>query len=175
MISALRQPMSKTTAAMHIKVFTAGGTIDKIYFDANSEFKVGEPQITDLLREANVGFDYSIESLLQKDSLEMTDADRDSIRLAVEQSDCERILITHGTDTMAETSRVLLGVEGKTVVLTGSMQPARLRVSDAIFNIGYAIAALQHLEHGVYIAINGRVFDPRHVHKNWEQQRFEAD
>jgi L-asparaginase len=160
---------------MKIKIFTAGGTIDKIYFDANSEFRVGEPQIGDLLREANVGFDYSIDSLMRKDSLEMTDGDREQIREAVERCADEHILITHGTDTMAETSRALVGIEAKTVVVTGSMQPARLRVSDAIFNIGYAIAALQHLDHGVYVAINGQVFDPRHVHKNWEQQRFEVD
>jgi L-asparaginase len=175
MISTLRQPMSARSTAMKIKVFTAGGTIDKIYFDANSEFKVGEPQIGDLLREANVGFDYSIESLMRKDSLEMTEADREHIREAVARCETEHILITHGTDTMAETSRALVGIEAKTVVLTGSMQPARLRISDAIFNIGYAIAALQHLDHGVYVAINGQVFDPRHVHKNWEQQRFEVD
>jgi L-asparaginase len=167
--------MSARSTAMKIKVFTAGGTIDKIYFDANSQFKVGEPQIGDLLREANVGFDYSIESLMRKDSLEMTEADREYIRKAVDRCDDERILITHGTDTMAETSRALVGIEAKTVVLTGSMQPARLRVSDAIFNIGYAIAALQQLDHGVYIAINGQVFDPRHVHKNLQQQRFEVD
>jgi L-asparaginase len=175
MISTLRQPMSARSTAMKIKVFTAGGTIDKIYFDANSQFKVGEPQIGDLLREANVGFDYSIESLMRKDSLEMNEADREYIRKAVDRCDDERILITHGTDTMAETSRALVGIEAKTVVLTGSMQPARLRVSDAIFNIGYAIAALQQLDHGVYIAINGQLFDPRHVHKNLQQQRFEVD
>ena len=175
MINSLRQPMPVRSTAMKIKVFTAGGTIDKIYFDANSQFKVGEPQIGDLLREANVGFDYSIESLMRKDSLEMTEADREYIRKAVDRCDDERILITHGTDTMAETSRALVGVEAKTVVLTGSMQPARLRVSDAIFNIGYAIAALQQLDHGVYIAINGQLFDPRHVHKNLQQQRFEVD
>jgi L-asparaginase len=175
MISTLRQPMSARSTAMKIKVFTAGGTIDKIYFDANSQFKVGEPQIGDLLREANVGFEYSIESLMRKDSLEMNEADREYIRKAVDRCDDERILITHGTDTMAETSRALVGIEAKTVVLTGSMQPARLRVSDAIFNIGYAIAALQQLDHGVYIAINGQLFDPRHVHKNLQQQRFEVD
>jgi L-asparaginase len=112
---------------------------------------------------------------MRKDSLEMTEADREYIRKAVDRCDDERILITHGTDTMAETSRALVGVEAKTVVLTGSMQPARLRVSDAIFNIGYAIAALQQLDHGVYIAINGQLFDPRHVHKNLQQQRFEVD
>lgn len=160
---------------MKISIYTAGGTIDKIYFDANSEFQVGEPQIGELLEEANVSFAYSIASLLRKDSLEMTDADRQVIRAAVEADPIDRVLITHGTDTMAETARWLVGVQDKTVVLTGSMQPASLRNSDAIFNIGYAIAALQHLSQGVYIAINGQVFDPQHVHKNLEQQRFEVD
>ncbi len=160
---------------MEIKIFTTGGTIDKIYFDANSAFQIGAPQIGDLLHEANVSFDYSVHSLLRKDSLEMTDDDRRLIREAVANEVADKILITHGTDTMVDTARGLLGISGKTVVLTGSMQPARQRVSDAIFNIGFAIGALQQLEPGVYIAINGRVFDPLHVHKNWEEQRFEAD
>jgi len=160
---------------MQIKILTAGGTIDKIYFDANSEFKIGDPQIGELLREANVSFDYTVSSLMRKDSLDMTDEDRMRIREAVLATEEDRILITHGTDTMAETGRSLAGIENKTVVMTGSMQPARLRVSDAIFNIGFAIAALQQLQPGVYIAMNGQVFDALHVHKNWEQQRFEAD
>ena len=160
---------------MEIKILTVGGTIDKIYFDAQSEFQVGEPQIGELLQEANVNFDYSVESLLRKDSLDMTDEDRQLVRAAVERDTTDHILITHGTDTMADTARALVGVAGKTVVLTGAMQPASLRKSDAIFNIGFAIAALQRLDEGVYVAINGQVFDPRHVHKNREQQRFEAD
>jgi L-asparaginase len=160
---------------MEIKILTVGGTIDKIYFDAQSEFKVGEPQIGELLQEANVNFDYSVESLMRKDSLDMDDEDRQVVRQAVERQSADRILITHGTDTMADTARALVGVAGKTVVLTGAMQPARLRVSDAIFNIGFAIAALQQLDEGVYVAINGQVFDPLHVHKNWEKQCFEAD
>lgn len=160
---------------MEIRILTTGGTIDKIYFDANSEFKIGAPQIGELLHEANVSFSYSVRSLLRKDSLELTDADRALIREAVETETADRILITHGTDTMVDTARNLVGVSGKTVVLTGSMQPARLRVSDAIFNIGFAIGAVQQLEPGVYIAINGRIFDPLHVHKNREEQRFEAD
>ena len=160
---------------MEIKILTVGGTIDKIYFDAQSEFQVGEPQIGELLQEANVNFDYSVESLLRKDSLDMTDEDRQLVRAAVERDTTDHILITHGTDTMADTARALVGVAGKTVVLTGAMQPASLRKSDAIFNIGFAIAALQRLDEGVYVAINGQVFDPRHVHKNRDQQRFEAD
>jgi len=160
---------------MEIKIFTVGGTIDKIYFDAKSEFQVGEPQIGELLHEANVSFGYSVESLMRKDSLDMTDADRQLVRAKVDAEPVQRILITHGTDTMVDTARALVGVENKVVVLTGAMQPAQLRVSDAIFNIGYAIAVLQQAEPGVYVAMNGQVFDPLHVHKNREQFRFEVD
>jgi L-asparaginase len=160
---------------MEIKIFTVGGTIDKIYFDAKSEFQVGEPQIGELLHEANVSFGYSVESLMRKDSLDMTDADRQLVRAKVDAEPVQRILITHGTDTMVDTARALVGVDNKVVVLTGAMQPAQLRVSDAIFNIGYAIAVLQQAEPGVYVAMNGQVFDPLHVHKNREQFRFEVD
>ncbi|MES9913161.1 MAG: asparaginase domain-containing protein [Candidatus Sedimenticola sp. 4PFRAG1] len=159
---------------MKIKILTAGGTIDKIYFDAKSEFQVGDPQIVELLHEANVSFDFEVESMMRKDSLEMTDEDRLFIRSRVEADSAERILITHGTDSMAETARALQGIEGKSIVLTGSMQPARLRVNDAIFNIGYAVAAVQQLPHGVYIAMNGQTFDPATTSKNVAENRFET-
>lgn len=158
---------------MEVCIFTAGGTIDKIYFDANSEFQVGEPAIELLLRDANVNFSYRVESLMRKDSLEMTDEDRALIRARVQAEPVSRILVTHGTDTMVQTAKALLGLEDKTILLTGSMQPARLQVSDAIFNIGFAMGALKLLPCGVYIAINGEVFEPEHVQKNWQQQRFE--
>ena len=160
---------------MDIQVFAVGGTIDKIYFDANSEFHVGEPQIGELLYEANVTFHYTVTSLMKKDSIEMTEADRHLIRDAVEECEHDRILITHGTDTMAYTARALAGIPNKVIVLTGAMQPARLRVSDAIFNIGFAIGALQQLEPGVYVAMNGQVFDPEHLRKNLKAQRFELE
>ena len=159
---------------MEIQVFAVGGTIDKIYYDAKSDFEVGEPQIGDLLHEANVTFEYHVTSLMKKDSIDMTDDDRALIREAVEASDAERILITHGTDTMADTARALRGIDGKTIVMTGAMQPARFRVSDAIFNIGYAIGVLQLLPPGIYVAINGHVFDPWHLRKNREAHRFEV-
>jgi L-asparaginase len=160
---------------MEIQVFAVGGTIDKIYFDAKSDFEVGEPQIGELLHEANVTFDYKVTSLMKKDSIEMTDADRQSILEAVKGCSYEHILITHGTDTMADTARALQSVTGKTIVLTGAMQPARFRVSDAIFNIGYAIGALQLLPEGVYVAINGQVFSPEHLKKNRAAHRFEIE
>ena len=158
-----------------IKILTTGGTIDKIYFDANSEFQVGDSPLRECLVEANVTFEYSIESLLKKDSLEMTDEDRRYIRCAVEEAAQDKILLTHGTDTMAATAGALAGIPGKTIVLTGAMQPARLRFTDAIFNIGYAIAAVQLLGEGVYIAMNGQVFAATNVRKNLAAQRFEQE
>ena len=156
-----------------IKIFTTGGTFDKVYFDALSEFKIGEPMIAPLLEEANVNFTYEIESLLKKDSLEIDDQDRDSIRNAVVQAPESMILITHGTDTMVETARALQEIKGKTIVLFGAMQPARMRYSDAMFNLGIASAAVQILAAGIYLAMNGQIFDPSEVTKNRAQSRFE--
>lgn len=156
-----------------IKIFTTGGTIDKIYFDAKSEFSVGKSLIDDLLDEANITFNYEIESLLSKDSLDMTEEDRRLVHDRVATDEHDKILITHGTDTMSQTASCLTDITDKTVVFTGSMQPARLRHSDAIFNIGYAIAAVQLLAPGIYIAMNGRVFDPLKARKNVEKHQFE--
>ncbi len=158
---------------MQIKIFTPGGTIDKIYFDAKSEYAVGEPIIGAILQEAQVGFEYSSETLLKKDSLELTEADRTLIHQSVEREPANRVLITHGTDTMTDTARALIGIPDKTIVLTGSLSPARFRASDAIFNIGAAVAAVQTMPPGVYIAMNGRVFAAAKVRKNREQNRFE--
>ncbi|MCK6629593.1 MAG: asparaginase domain-containing protein [Anaerolineae bacterium] len=158
---------------MKIKFFTTGGTIDKVYFDARSEYQVGAPQVTEILKEANVAFEYEVVSILKKDSLEMTEADRQVIRRTIEAEPCERIVITHGTDTMVDTAKYLLGLPGKTIVFTGAMEPARSRYTDAIFNVGCAIAAAQTQAPGVYIAMNGRVYAADHVRKNYETRRFE--
>lgn len=158
---------------MKIHVITTGGTIDKVYFDASSEYEVGEPRVAEILRGSNVRFDFSIESVLRKDSLEITDADRELIRTRVLANTADRILITHGTDTMVQTALALVGIERKTIVLTGAMQPARFRESDAVFNVGFAIGALESLAPGVYLAMNGRVFDPRIARKNKELNCFE--
>ena len=156
-----------------LRIFTTGGTIDKIYFDAKSEYEVGEPQIGDILREMGVGFPFEITSLMRKDSLDMTDADRDAIRTAVTGDPATRVLITHGTDTMTDTARALQGITGKTIVLTGALNPARFRGSDAIFNIGGAVATAQTQPAGIYIFMNGRVFDALKVRKNRDKNRFE--
>ena len=156
-----------------IKFLTTGGTIDKVYFDAKSEFQVGPPQVTELLKDANVTFAYEVESILRKDSLDLTDADRALIRERVLADPAELIVITHGTDTMILTARALKGIEGKTIVLTGSMQPARLRVTDAAFNLGTAVSAVQTLPPGVYLAMNGQIFNPDTSRKNVGEHRFE--
>ena len=158
---------------MKLHVITTGGTIDKVYFDAKSEYEVGEPQVLEIFREAHIAFEFTVESVLRKDSLEITDADRQCIRARVLASPCERILITHGTDTMTQTALVLADIPGKTIVLTGSMQPARFRGTDAVFNIGTAIGAVQSLPHGVYLAINGLILDPARARKNRARQCFE--
>ncbi|WP_144820654.1 asparaginase domain-containing protein [Marinobacter piscensis] len=156
-----------------IQIFTTGGTIDKVYFDANSEFEIGESLVPELLAESNIHKGYNLQGLLRKDSLEMTDEDRATVHAAVAACDASRILITHGTDTMADTAQALSSVNGKTIVLTGAMQPARMRRSDAVFNLGFAWAALQLLPPGVYIAMNGEVFEAGAVRKNLKAQRFE--
>lgn len=158
---------------MKITFITTGGTIDKIYFDSKSEYEVGPPRVSELLREVNATFEFEIESVLRKDSLDMTQADRELIRERVAAAGSERVIVTHGTDTMIETARVLRGVPGKTIVLTGSMQPARFRVTDAEFNLGSAVGAVQTLPAGVYIAMNGRIFDPMKSRKNVARNCFE--
>ena len=159
---------------MKIKIITTGGTIDKIYFDAQSEYQVGEPQIGDLLKEANVSLAYDIVSVMRKDSLDLTDADRRSIHKVVASAAERHVIVTHGTDTMIETARVLKGIPGKVIVLTGALQPAKFRFTDAVFNIACAVMAVQLLPDGVYISMNGRIFDPDRTQKNRRLNRFEA-
>jgi L-asparaginase len=156
-----------------IQLFTTGGTIDKIYFDAKSEFEIGDSLLPELLSEANINEPFESRALMRKDSLDMTDEDRQVVREAVSQCPASQILITHGTDSMADTAAALADLTGKTVVLMGSMQPARMRRSDAVFNLGFAWAALKLLTPGVYIAMNGEVFPAGNVRKNLEAGRFE--
>ena len=157
-----------------IKIFTTGGTIDKVYFDAKNDYHVGESEVAEILKEANVNVPYELECLMRKDSLDLTDGDRQLIYDRITHCDNRHILLTHGTDTMVKTAQKLLGVSGKIIVLTGSMFPARFRSSDAIFNVGFAFGACQVLTDGVYIAMNGRIFDPDRVQKNVELNKFVA-
>lgn len=159
---------------MTIKILATGGTFDKIYFDAKSEFHFGEPMATSILEEANVDFKFEIESILEKDSLEINEQDQQHIRQKVIQQSSDKIIITHGTDSMVETARFLQNIPGKTIVITGAMQPARMRFSDAAFNTGFACSAVQLLPPGVYLAMNGKIFDPKTTRKNVVLSRFET-
>lgn len=159
---------------MQIKIFATGGTIDKVYYDKNSDFEVGEPQADTILKESNVDIDFRVESILKKDSMDFTEDDRALIRRKVATDSATRIIITHGTDTMVQTAQLLSGIADKTIVLTGSMLPALFKGSDAVFNLGCATMAVQTLPAGVYIVINGRVFDPKKTKKNLPLKRFEV-
>ncbi|GAB3731478.1 asparaginase domain-containing protein [Luteimonas pelagia] len=158
----------------HLCVVTTGGTIDKVYFDDKSDFQVGEPQIGRILEELGVAFRFTVVPILRKDSLHLDDADRELVRATVEAQAARHVLVTHGTDSMVDTARVLATIPGKTIVLTGALNPARFRGSDAEFNIGTAVGAVQTLPPGVYIAMNGRIWDPARVRKNVAANRFEA-
>ena len=158
---------------MFIRFVTTGGTIDKIYFDDLSQYEIGESQIQHILHEGLVAFDYEVEPLLHKDSLEMTAADRQLLRNFIANDSAERFVVTHGTDTMPDAAEALLGLDGKTIVLTGALTPARFKQTDAMFNVGMAVATAQVAPPGVYIAMSGQVFEAGKVRKNREKNRFE--
>ena len=161
-----------------ILVITTGGTIDKVYFDAKSDFEVGESVVAELLQQANVGQQANVDQLfevlgiLRKDSLELTDEDRNLIRETAAARPEKRIVVTHGTDTMTETAKSLSALQSKTIVLTGSLAPARFARSDATFNVGMAFAAVQTLAAGVYIVMNGQVFAADRVRKDQANNTF---
>jgi L-asparaginase len=157
----------------HLTVITTGGTIDKVYFDAKSDYQIGAPQIGEILNQLGVAFEFEVVPVLRKDSLDMDDADRAAIRAAIERQPHRHVLVTHGTDTMVETARALQDIEGKVIVQTGALNPARFQGSDAVFNVGCAVGAVQTAADGVWIAMNGRVWDPRRVRKNRAANRFE--
>ena len=158
-----------------ILILTTGGTIDKNYFDALSEYQIVDSGIPALLTEARVVLPYRLVELMRKDSLELTVADRLAIATAAREASEIRIVITHGTDTMAETAKVLAAeVPGKTMVLTGALSPARFAETDANFNLGMAFAPAQVAEPGVYIAMSGQVFDGLNVRKDRAAGKFVA-
>ena len=156
-------------------IVTTGGTIDKVYFDAKSDYQVGEPQIGKILDDLGVAFRFHVIPLLRKDSLFVNDDDRKLMRATIAAQNERCVLVTHGTDSMVETAKVLADITDKTIVLTGALNPARFDGSDAEFNIGCAVGAVQSLTPGVYIAMNGRIWDPAKVRKNVEANRFEAN
>jgi L-asparaginase len=157
-----------------IVVVTTGGTIDKAYFDALSQYQVGETVVDRLLHIGQVTHPYRVVEALRKDSLELTDEDRAALVKQVAELTSQRIVVTHGTDTMTESARALAVIPGKTIVLTGALSPARFAESDASFNLGMAFAAVQTLAAGVYIAMSGQVFRGDQARKDRANARFVA-
>jgi len=155
-------------------IVTTGGTIDKIYFDDKSDYQIGDPQIGMILRELGVTFRFNVIPILRKDSLHISDDDRELSRATIAAQPTRHVLVTHGPDSMVQTGAVLKSIADQTIVMTGALSPARFRGSDAEFNIGCAIGAVQSLPAGVYIAMNGRIWDPQSVRKNVAENRFEA-
>jgi L-asparaginase len=157
----------------HLSIVTTGGTIDKIYFDDKSAYEIGDPQIGKILDALGVAFTFDVLPAMRKDSLHIEESDRDLLRRLIEAQPHRHVLVTHGTDTMVETAAVLASIKDKVIVLTGALNPARFQGSDAVFNVGCAVGAVQSLPDGVYIAMNGRIWNPAHVRKNRDANRFE--
>jgi L-asparaginase len=149
-----------------ILLLTTGGTIDKIYFDALSDYQIGDTVVARLLEIGRVRRPFRVEEVTRKDSLDLIDADRALIRERVAAAPEAHVVITHGTDTMTDTAKALADLPGKVIVLVGALAPARFGESDASFNLGMAFAAVQLAEPGVYIAMSGSVFRADRVIKD---------
>ena len=159
---------------MTIRIFITGGTFDKEYNMLNGQLYFKDTHLHELLENGRNLVPVEIRTLMMVDSLEMTDEDRELIAYQCEQCEEERIVITHGTDTMAQTARVLAGqVKNKTIIITGAMIPIKFGSSDGLFNLGSALAFAQTLPHGVYVAMNGRYFNWDNVRKNKQTGVFE--
>jgi L-asparaginase len=159
---------------MTIRVYVTGGTFDKEYNELNGELYFKDTHLREMLRLGRSNLDLELRTLMMIDSTEMNDVDRGMILKSCAESSTDRIVITHGTDTMATTAR-LLGehVRDKTIVLTGAMVPYTFGSSDGLFNLGSALAFVQTLPPGVYVAMNGRCFDGDNVRKNRSTGLFE--
>ncbi|HEY4031400.1 MAG TPA: asparaginase domain-containing protein [Caulobacteraceae bacterium] len=157
-----------------ILVLTTGGTIDKLYFDALSQYQVGESVTARLLELGRVTHAFRLVELMRKDSLDLDDADRTAIAAAAADAAESRVVITHGTDTMTVTASALAAIPGKTIVLVGALAPARFSDSDASFNLGMAFATAQVAPAGVYITMNGSVFPALGVVKDRAKGTFVA-
>lgn len=159
---------------MKITFIQTGGTIDKEYpcRIKSYAFEITEPAVERMMRKIRPGFRYEIIPLLQKDSLDMTDKDRQLIYETCLRVETQHIIITHGTDTMTQTAKVLSGIQGKTIILTGSLLPERFIDSDALFNVGVAIGAIHLLQPGVYIAMTGQIYNWNKCMKSPKTARF---
>lgn len=166
---------SMETKKTKIAFVTTGGTIDKDYASCAGtyNFEIAEPAIERILECVNPVFEYGIISVLKKDSMDMNDDDRKKVYDVCDKIDYERIVITHGTDTMLKTAEVLSELENKIIVLVGSSKPERFKDSDANFNLGVAIGAINVIQNnGVYVAMNGRIYNWDKCTKIAETGRF---
>jgi len=159
---------------MKIVFVQTGGTIDKDYPKTKKgyAFEIAEPAVERILHKVNPNFDFEIVPLLKKDSLEITEDDRKKIYEACQKADSDKIVITHGTDTIIETARRLSDIKNKVVVLTGAVRPEKFSDSDASFNVGASVGAINVLKNGVYIAMNGRIYPWHDVRRNPETGQF---
>ena len=158
-----------------IRIFVTGGTFDKEYNELTGELFFKDTHVHDMLRLGRSHVDVRVETLLMIDSLQMTDSDRRLILDRCRECGEGRVVVTHGTDTMELTAGVLgIAGLGKTIVLTGAMVPYTFGSSDGMFNLGTALAFVQTLGPGVYVAMNGKYFPWNHVQKNRERGVFEA-
>lgn len=155
-----------------IAVVTTGGTIDKVYFDSLSEYQVGESVVRRLLAIANVKYPFDVLEALRKDSLELTDQDRETLCKFVAGLKTSRVVVTHGTDTMTLTAAYLAPIHRKIIVLTGAVAPARVGESDGSFNFEMAFATAQVAPPGVYVVMNGGVFPAGSVQKDRSAGQF---
>lgn len=159
---------------MAIRIFITGGTFDKEYNELTGQLYFNDTHLHDLLEMGRSRVDTEIRTLMMVDSLEMTDEDRNLIVHQCMHCDEDQIVLTHGTDTMAETARIIAEkVKDKTIVLTGAMIPIKFGSSDGLFNLGSALAFAQTLPAGVYVAMNGRYFTWDNVRKNKQTGMFE--
>jgi L-asparaginase len=159
---------------MSIRVFVTGGTFDKEYDELRGTLDFRQTHVPEMLKLGRCRVDVDVTTLMMIDSLEMTAEDRARIVRHCRECAEDRIIITHGTDTMVETARAIAeGVSDRTVVLTGAMIPYAFGSSDGLFNLGSAISFVQALPEGVYIAMNGRWFPWNDVRKNREKGTFE--
>ena len=156
-----------------LAILTCGGTFDKVYYDALSDYTIGAPCAPDILSEAGMRADWELIEVMRKDSLDMTDEDRETLCTTAANCGASRLVVIHGTDTMVESASKLADIPGKTIVLTGAMNPARFRQTDAPFNLGFAIAAALTAAPGAYIAMGGQLYPHDQVRKNRDQGQFE--
>ncbi len=159
---------------MAIRIFITGGTFDKEYNELNGELFFKDTHLPEMLKLGRSRVPVDIRTLMMIDSLQMTDADRELIARHCNETEAEKIVITHGTDTMVDTAKKLAElVKGKTIVLTGAMIPYKFGSSDGLFNLGSALGFVQTLPVGVYVAMNGRWFNWDNVWKNKKTGEFE--